>query len=121
MPVRAWCNRYLLPSDLNVGVVLLDPIGHPVAPQSDELQRGFTNPDVLVLCGRDAGAIEVLVLLPEEEVDLSLRRHEVMKVEELHELLERAKELEEVPVVIGDISEGTAWLLSVVAADAFQS
>lgn len=61
--VRGWCKRWLLPSHLNVGVVLLDPVGHPVAPQRYELQRGFPNPDVLVLRGRDAGALEVLVLL----------------------------------------------------------
>lgn len=59
-------RRCLLPPDLNVGVVLLDPVGHPVAPQRYELQRGFPNLDVLVLRGRDAGACEVFVLLLEE-------------------------------------------------------
>lgn len=42
-------------------------------------------------------------------------------MEELHELLERAEEFEEVRVVSGDIGEWTAWLFSLVAPDAFQS
>lgn len=42
-------------------------------------------------------------------------------MEELHELLERAEEFEEVRIISGDIGEGTAWLLGVVAPDAFQS
>lgn len=110
----------LLPSDLNVGVGLLDPVGRAVAPQRYELQRGFPDPDVLILRDRDAGTLEVRVLLPEEEVDLLLRRHEILEVEELHELLERAEEFEEVPIVSGDVGEGAAWLVSVVAPNAFQ-
>lgn len=118
---RAGTGRCLWPSDLNVGVVLLDPVGHPVAPQPDEHQRGFLNPDVLVLRDRDAGAREdrVLILI-EEESDLPLRRHEILEVEELHKLLERAEEFEEVPIVSGDVGEGADWLLGVVAPDAFQ-
>jgi hypothetical protein len=64
-------------TNLNLGVVLRDPRGHPTPPSRDDLQRGLPVRHVVIFCGRCPGTLEVVVEGQVEPNRFVVGRHEV--------------------------------------------
>lgn len=84
-------------TNLNLGLMLGDPLGHPTPPSCDELERGLPVRYVVIFRGRCPGDLELIEgqVKPNRFI---VGRHEVLEVEEVYKLLEPVEEREEVRV-----------------------